>query len=172
MPESGNPPWILFMDLDGTMWDNLDISTVSPPYESVGPGQLQNWEGKRVTVFNDALEFVRWARSKGAITSTLSWNIRKNATEALDKLGIASLFDYDGIEFTPEKDRRILAVLERLREKGIQIPPERIVYIDDRDIHLNDILKNVGNIVFIKIWSEAGDYSVARNIVCRSLDLS
>ncbi len=26
-------PWLLAMDLDGTVWDNLNISGINPPYE-------------------------------------------------------------------------------------------------------------------------------------------
>ena len=158
-------PWLLMMDLDGTVWDHLDISSVKPPYHTAGPGKIQNQEGTVITVFPEALEFIRWCGSNGATTCTLSWNHREYVMEALEKLGIMELFDYHETEFSPAKDQRILHLLDVLRQKGTTVTPERIVYVDDRDIHMDDIRRNVGNILFLHIWKEVRNYEEARAII-------
>ncbi len=158
-------PWLLMMDLDGALWDHLDISTVSPPYHRLGSGKIGDNNGTVITVFPEALEFIRWCRENGAITSTLSWNYKEYAMEALEKLGIMDLFDYHETEFSPAKDQRLLQLLAELRAKGLAIPPERVAYVDDRDIHMDDIRRNVGNIVFLHIWKEVRNYQEARNII-------
>lgn len=85
--------------------------------------------------------------------------------EALEKLRIMELFDYHETEFSPAKDRRILHLLDVLRKRGITASPDRIVYVDDRDIHMDDIRRNVGNIAFLHIWKEVRDYGEARAII-------
>lgn len=45
-----------------------------------------------------------------------------------------------------------------LIEEGIYVTPEEVVYIDDRTIHLEDILKHVGNVVFIRMWREIRNF--------------
>lgn len=158
-------PWLLMMDLDGTVWDHLDISSVKPPYHSAGPGKIENVDGTVISVFPEALDFIRWCRFRGAITCTLSWNYRDYVMEAIEKLGIMELFDYHETEFSPAKDQRILHLVNTLREKGIVIPPHRIVYVDDRDIHIDDIRRNVGSIVFLHIWKDVRNYGEAREII-------
>ena len=91
--------------------------------------------------------------------------------EALEKLGIMDLFDYHETEFSPAKDQRILHLLDVLREKGTTISPDRIVYVDDRDIHMDDIRQNVGNIVFLHIWKEVRNYEEARAIIRKNIIL-
>ena len=166
-----NDPWLLMMDLDGTVWDHLDISSVRPPYRVAGPGRIENQDGIVITVFPAAIEFIRWCRSNGAITCTLSWNHREYVMEALEKLGIMDLFDYHETEFSPAKDQRILHLLDVLRNKGITISPDRIVYVDDRDIHMDDIRQNVGNIVFLHIWKGVRNYEEARAIIRKNIIL-
>lgn len=161
--------WILFMDLDGTMWDHLDISSVEPPYRLVAPGVLANREGVVVKLHPEAVEFVKWAKRMGAITSTLSWNHPENALEALRLFGIADLFDHHEIEYSPEKFRGMKRFLALLECKGIVVPPERIVYVDDRDIHVEDIYRNVGKILFIHIWRGVKDFEEAKRIIEREV---
>ncbi len=162
-------PWLLMMDLDGTVWDHLDISSVAPPYHTAGPGRIENSDGIAVTVYPEAIDFIRWCRERGAITCTLSWNHRHYVMEALEKLGIMDLFDYHETEFSPAKDQRILHLLDILRKKGTPVEPERIVYVDDRDIHMDDIRRNVGNVIFLHIWKEVRNYDEAKKIVMRRI---
>ncbi|MEM3799696.1 MAG: magnesium-dependent phosphatase-1 [Thermoprotei archaeon] len=166
---SKDRPWLLAMDLDGALWDHLDISSVDPPYTPIGPGRIMGRDGTIVTLFPEAVEFIVWCRSNGAITCTLSWNHTHYAMEALEKLGIIYLFDYHETEFSPAKDQRLLHLLETLRRNHIVIPPERVVYVDDRDIHIEDIRRNVGNILFIHIWKDVKNYTVARSIIKKSV---
>ena len=53
-------PWLLATDIDGTLWDHLDISTVAPPYFEDGRGRLRSADGTRVQLIPEAIDFVRW----------------------------------------------------------------------------------------------------------------
>jgi magnesium-dependent phosphatase-1 len=158
-------PWILAMDLDGTVWDHLNISGVEPPYTRVNASSIKNRDNVVITLFNEAITFIKWARSNGAIITTLSWNRRDYVEEALETFGISELFDYNSTDHTPDKDQRLLKLIKTLNGNGVHIPVDRVVYVDDRDIHMEEIKKNVGSIVFINIWKSAKNYRDAMAIV-------
>ncbi len=157
--------WILAMDLDGTLWDHLNISGVNPPYMRIDELSIKNNDNVIITVYKSALDFMKWAKSSGAIITSLSWNRTDYVNEALTKLGISELFDYNSTDYTPDKDKRLLKLIEELKMSGIDIKPEMIVYVDDRDIHMEAIKKNIGNIIFINIWKDIKNYDDAKKIV-------
>ncbi|ARD85584.1 magnesium-dependent phosphatase-1 [Ferroplasma acidiphilum] len=158
-------PWILAMDLDGTVWDHLNISGVNPPYTRLDSNSIGNQDNVTVTLFPEALDFIRWARENGAITTTLSWNRKDYAQEALETFGICNLFDYNSTDQTPDKDQRLLKLISLLKKEGVEIPVQRVVYVDDRDLHMEAIRKNIGDIVFINIWKTTKTYHDAMEIV-------
>ena len=150
--------WLLLVDLDGTLWDHEDISLLSPPFKQIAPGVIADKFGVKVKLNKDMIKFVEWARSNGAITSTLSWNLFDKAYAALKTFNVTELFDYITIEDTYRKDKMIKKLLDVIRDKhGIDIPAKYIVYIDDRDIHIDDIYKNIGKVFFIHYNIEEDD---------------
>ncbi len=157
--------WILAMDLDGTVWDHLNISGVNPPYIRIDDIRIKNNDNVIITLYKSALDFMKWARSNGAIITSLSWNRTDYVNEALLKFGIMELFDYNSTDYTPDKDKRLLKLIEDLKISGINITPDRIVYVDDRDIHMESIRKNIGDIIFINIWKDIKDYEGAKKII-------
>ncbi len=157
-------PWLLAMDLDGTVWDNLNISGIMPPYEKINDDKIRG-EKTIVTLYREAVNFIQWSKENGAIITSLSWNKKLHASEALEKFGISDLFDYNSTDVTPDKDQRLLRLLNSLSEKGIHIDVNRIVYIDDRDLHMDNIRKNIGDIIFINIWKTTKDYDEAKKII-------
>lgn len=158
-------PWLLAMDLDGTLWDHLDISTVPPPYFADGKGRLRSADGTTIQLFPDAIDFIRWCKRSGAKVTSLSWNKPEYVLQALKALKVAELFDFHATEFTEEKHEMLLGLLRKLGRSGVVIPPHRVVYVDDRDIHIRDIRRRVGDVVFIHIWGEVSDYDAARRVV-------
>jgi magnesium-dependent phosphatase-1 len=134
-------PWILAMDLDGTIWDHLNISGVNPPYKRLDSKRIGNADNVTITLFQEAVDFIKWARENGAITTTLSWNRKDYAQEALETFGICNLFDYNSTDHTPDKDQRLLKLINLLNEQGMEIPAQRVVYIDDRDLHMEEYIR-------------------------------
>lgn len=162
-------PWLLATDIDGTLWDHLDISTVAPPYFADGKGRLRSADGTRVKLIPEAIDFMKWCKENGALVTSLSWNIPERVFPAIEVLGISDLFDFHATEFTDEKHERLLDLLNRLRERGVVVPPNRVVYVDDRDIHIESIRRRVGDVVFIHIWSEVPDYDAAKGVVRKKI---
>ena len=144
--------FIVFFDLDGTMWTHLDVSAMKPPFKLVGEGIIMDSNGEKLRLYPEMVELVKYVKELGGLTSTLSWNRQSHALSALEILGINGLFDYHAIRPTPDKYSYMREVLEKIEEEcgGRRIPPGCIVYIDDREIHLEEILENIGEIVFIR----------------------
>ncbi len=162
----GNEIWLLLMDLDGTLWDHLDISSLKPPFTRVSGNAIVDSNGVMVRLFSDAIKILRWARASGALVSTLSWNYPSKALAALEAFGLKDMFDYLIIEPHPYKGEMVRKLLEKIRlERGLELPPCRIVYIDDRDIHINEIRQKIGNVVFLRAWRDFRTYEEARILI-------
>ena len=156
---------MLATDIDGTLWDTLDISLVAPPYFADGKGRLRSADGTIVRLIPEAIDFVRWCRKNGAKVTSLSWNIPERVFSAIVVLGISDLFDFHATEYTDAKHERLFDLLGKLRRSGTLIPPQRVVYVDDRDLHIGSIRKKVGDVVWIHIWKEVPDYDSAKKVV-------
>ena len=142
--------WLLLIDLDGTMWDNEDISLLTPPFKKLNKDTIVDSWGVTVHLNNEMVMYIKWARVNHALVSTLSWNIYEKAYEALKTFGVTDLFDYITIEETYRKDLMIKKLLDKISvDMGIEFRPEEIVYVDDRDLHIDDIYKNIGPVYFI-----------------------
>jgi magnesium-dependent phosphatase-1 len=157
----GELGFLLLMDLDGTMWDHKNVSELIPPFKRVSETRVIDSRGVPVNLHIDSLKIVLWARARGAVISSLSWNEPEKALGVLDAFGIRDLFHYHMIENHPNKDQMILKLISILREKDLNIPLCRIIYIDDRTIHLDSIYRNIGRIVFLQAWKDFRNYEEA-----------
>ncbi|MET1127874.1 MAG: magnesium-dependent phosphatase-1 [Thermoproteota archaeon] len=158
--------WLLFVDLDGTLWDHSDVSALRPPFRRVSESSIADANGVVVSIHPDIVKLVDWARRHGAVVSTLSWNDPEKALEALRAFGLEGAFDYHVIEPHPYKGDAALKLLDRLREeRGCIPPPCGIVYVDDRSIHLENVRERLGDVVFLQAWRDFRSFEEAREIV-------
>lgn len=146
--------FLLLMDLDGTMWDHKNVTDLIPPFRRVSGTRVVDSRGVEVNLYPEALKIVLWARDSGAFVSSLSWNDPGKALGVLEAFGIRDLFHHHMIENHPNKDAMISRLLLTLRGRGLEFPLCRIVYIDDRTIHLDSIYRNIGRIVFLQAWRD------------------
>jgi HAD superfamily phosphatase (TIGR01681 family) len=72
---------VVFMDLDGTLWDHEDISQLTPPFKRISSEEIVDSSGVVVRVHRIALELLDYASRRGFILSTLSWNDPHKALE-------------------------------------------------------------------------------------------
>ncbi|BAN89481.1 magnesium-dependent phosphatase-1 [Aeropyrum camini] len=143
--------WLLLLDLDGTLWDHLDVSSLNPPFSRVCHDIIVDSSGVEVRLYSYMIALGLWARRTGGVVSSLSWNVPFKALEALRAFGVAHIFHYHVIEPHPWKGRMLAKLLRLLRvERRLYLTPDRIVYFDDREIHLDDIRESVGEVNYIK----------------------
>jgi len=156
---------LVALDLDGTLWDCEDISLLTPPFRRVEEGVMVDSEGREVRVREGAEDFLKWCVGKGLILVTLSWNDPGKALEALRALGLLKYFRYHAIEYHPRKHEMLLKLLRRLRSEGINVRPEEVVYVDDRDIHVDDMVKHVGPVEFLHFGIDVKDFHELRKVL-------
>ncbi len=156
---------LVALDLDGTLWDCEDISLLTPPFRRVEGGVLVDSKGREVRVREGVEDFLKWCVSKGLTLATLSWNDPEKALEALEALGLLKYFRYHAIEYHPRKHEMLLKLLRRLRNEGINVRPEEVVYVDDRDIHVDDMVKHVGTVKFLHFGIDVRDFHELRKVL-------
>jgi len=159
-------PKIVFLDLDGTVWSSLDISAQKPPFRKVSENKIVDFEGLPIELNFGVKEFLIWARRNRLKVYSLSWNIPEIAIEALKAFEIFEMFDGHFIEYHPYKGMLMKKALNNL---GLDVKPCQIVYVDDRDMHLENVRKEVGNVVFIQIGVDVKHFlelkSVLKNLL-------
>jgi len=157
------------MDLDGTLWDNLDVSSTIPPYRRSGSATIVDAEGTRISLKSGAVWFLRWAKSGGAFVSSLSWNLPERAIPVLEALHVSGYFDDHAIAFTPRKDVLLESLLIKLRGRGMEFEETKIFYIDDRSIHWHDIRARFPSIHYLHMWNEIPSYACAAKLISSQL---
>ena len=143
---------VVFMDLDGTLWDHYDISTLEIPFTRISKLEFVDLSGVVVRVQRLALEVLEYAVRRGFIVSTLSWNDPVKALEALRVLGLDRVFHYHAIENHPNKALMAQRVLRVIEERGLCRDSVVVIYIDDRELHLEDMKRAFRNLFYIKAW--------------------
>lgn len=151
---------LVAVDLDGTVWDHKDISSLYPPFRRISTHVIVDKNGEAVNLRPRVEDFLKWARQEGFILSTLSWNDYDVAYQALRAFELDRYFHYIVVEPHPRKDKMLYRLLQQIkRERGVEIRPQDVVYIDDRDIHLREILENVGPVKFIHFGKDVKCFS-------------
>lgn len=158
-------PRALFIDLDLTLWNHSNLSLTNPPYTRVGVNAIVDSRGERIELNYGAREFLEWAREAGLMLFTLSWNEPAKAVKALKALGVDALFNGIYVEPHHRKDLVMLKALKDLEEKGISLKPCEIIYVDDREIHGEQVKNSVGDVVFVLMWKDVKDFIELRKFV-------
>jgi len=151
---------VVFMDLDGTLWDHEDISQLTLPFKRISSEEIVDSSGVVVRVYRIALELLDYASRRGFILSTLSWNDPHKALEALRVLGLENVFHYHAIENHPDKAlmaKRVVGEVKKRFEKCRN--PIAIIYIDDRVIHLEEMKREFKDLLYIKAWESCKSLS-------------
>ena len=157
---------VLFIDLDGTIWNHLDVSALTPPFRRIGTDVIEDSAGIKVRLSRGVREFLVGVRKLGIIIASLSWNNPVKALEIIKAFGINHLFDVHYIEPHPRKGEVMAYALMDLSEKlNIRLGPENVVYIDDRDIHISEVREKVGDVLFLHAWRDFKDFKEAYEII-------
>lgn len=158
-------PWIVFFDLDGTLWDHLDITACSLPFTRLSDSVISDTKGTRITLLDGAVNFIEWVRNSGGIISTCSWNEYDKAIAGLEAFGLVRLFDFLKISTSPSKYKLIEDVISDLESEGKAISPDMLFYVDDRDIHIRDVKERFPEITFFRMWKNGMDFETVRAVI-------
>ncbi len=151
---------VVFLDLDGTVWNHSDISSLIPPFRVVNDDVIKDRAGVEVRLREGVREFLRFARELGLVVAALSWNDPEIALEALKAFKLVNHFDRLYIEPHPHKG---LVMLRAIKELGVE--PEEVIYVDDRDIHLSEVRELVGNVKFVQFGKDVKGFEELRGLL-------
>ena len=163
-------PKVIFLDLDGTVWDTLDVSSYRPPFRPVNDDVIVDSLGREVRLHEGVREFLSTVRKAGILVYALSWNVHEIAYDALRAFNLTNYFDGLYIEPHPEKDVMMSKALRHLRSLGIDVKPCEIVYVDDRDIHIDQIRRAIGDVYFIRMWVDVKSFKELTNLILDMLN--
>ena len=150
---------LIIFDADKTLWDHPDISLTNPPFQRIDEDTLVDKIGSEVHLYKRVREMLKRLKEQGVIISLASWNAPESCLEALQRLDLLKYFRHPKVQPHPEKHRMIKELLENLREEGVKIEPDEILYIDDKSRHLSDVRKQVGEIRFLQMWVDVKDHT-------------
>ncbi|UCE15397.1 MAG: magnesium-dependent phosphatase-1 [Candidatus Bathyarchaeota archaeon] len=145
---------LVTLDADMTLWDHPDISSLTLPFKKVDENALIDAKGETLRLFDGVRDLLKGLKKRGLIVSLVTWNKPEHIDEAVRLLEIGKFFKFVEVEFTPDKHLLIARILASLSEKGVQLEPREILYVDDNTRHLKDIYDKVGRVIFLQMWKD------------------
>jgi len=140
------------------LWDHPDISSTNPPFKRIDENTLVDSTGSEIHLYKHVREMLQRLKEQNVIISLASWNAPEPCYEALQKLDLLKYFKHPKVQPHPEKHKMIKELLEDLKEDGIDVKPDEILYVDDKSRHLDDIRKQTGMIRFLQMWVDVKDH--------------
>lgn len=145
---------LVILDADMTLWNHPDISSLTLPFKKLDKNSLIDARGKVLRLFDGIRDLLKGLKERNLIISLVTWNKPEHVDEAIRVLEIDKFFRFIEIKFAPNKHLLVARILARLSEKGVQLKPHEILYVDDQTRHLNDIYEKVGRIIFLQMWKD------------------
>lgn len=118
---------ILFLDLDGTLWNNLYNPQRHPPYRKASPTAVVSSEGEVIRLKDGILQLLERARKRGILVSIASKNDYASIRPLVEAFDLPIQFFRPQIAWK-EKDELILEATANLKPP---ISEQEIMFVDD-----------------------------------------
>jgi magnesium-dependent phosphatase-1 len=138
--------------LTKTLWTHPDISSLILPFKLVSKDILTDANGETFQLFDGIRELLEGLENRKVIITIASWNKPEPVKEALRLFAIDQFFKIVKAEFHPNKYLMIESIISELARMGIELNAHEILYVNDRTLHLEQIIKKIGPIHFIQMW--------------------
>ncbi|BFH74473.1 magnesium-dependent phosphatase-1 [Sulfurisphaera javensis] len=145
---------IVVFDADKTLWDHYNISIFKKPYKLINENSIEDSEGNKLTLFPEVRETLKNIKDMGLLLGLATWNLPEKTDEILSLLGLKEYFDIIVSKDFPFKFIFLIEIINKIREKGISIKPDEIMFIDDRRVHFGNTWLYLGNVKCVEIWSD------------------
>jgi magnesium-dependent phosphatase-1 len=127
---------LVVFDLDRTLWDHPNVSSLVFPLKLVTSDSVEDAEGSRVTLFRGIRETLEAFRDRGLVLSVASWNDPPPVLELLRLFGLEGFFRYPQVEWDVPKVEMIRTIVRLVRRNlRVDVRPEEILFVDDNERH-------------------------------------
>jgi len=162
---------LVIFDCDRTLWHHEDVSSLQLPFRKVDDETIADAWGVPVRLFSGVRDVLEALRRQGVVCSIASWNHPEPVLSVLDLLDLRGLFTHPKVEFHPYKDRMVRALLAELRDEGMDMRPEEILFVDDRARNLDAVRAAIGPVETMQPGVDFTDFQeVLRRAVPASSD--
>jgi len=145
---------IVVLDLDGTLWDHLDASSLVEPLKLIDNNTVVDSKGERLKLYPHVRWFLENVSKLDIPLAIASWNNPTITIKVLELLGAKNYFQYLGIEPHPHKYKILLKIMGWYKRSHGSIHSREILYVDDRRIHIDEIRRYVGDVSFLQMWED------------------
>lgn len=148
-----SPVKLVVFDLDHTLWDHPNVSSLVFPLTVVTNDSVEDAEGSRVTLFRGIRETLGALRDRGLMLSVASWNNPPPVLELLKLFGLGEYFKYIQIEWDMPKVEMIRTIVRLInRNLHVDVRPEEILFVDDNEQHHKIVREKEKKIRLAKAW--------------------
>jgi len=144
---------LVVFDLDLTLWDHPNVSSLVFPLTLVTSDTVEDAEGSRVTLFRGIRETLEALSDRGLVLSVASWNDPPPVSELLRLFGFEEYFKYPQVEWDVPKVQMIRTIIRLIRRNlHVDIRPEEILFVDDNEKHHEIVKENEKRIRLARAW--------------------
>ena len=145
---------LVVFDADKTLWDHHNVSIFRKPYKLLDEDSIEDSAGNRLKLFPEVREILKEIKNMGLIIALATWNLPEKIDEILTLLNLKEYFDIIISRDYPFKFLFLIEIINRMKEKGILLNPEEIVFINDRRDHFGNIWLYLGNVKCLEMWKD------------------
>jgi magnesium-dependent phosphatase-1 len=150
-----SPIKLVVFDLDRTIWNHPNVSSLVLPLKLVALDSVKDACGSEVTLIKGILETLETMTERGLAISVASWNDPPIVLELLRLLKLQRFFRFPQIEWDVPKIQMIRAIVSAIqRTEGMQIEYDEILFVDDKDEQLRAVREANRQIRLAKAWAK------------------
>lgn len=149
------PIKLVIFDLDKTIWNHPNVSSLVLPLRLVSEDSVQDACGSEVKLTEGILETLETMTRKRLAISIASWNDAPIVLELLRMLKLHQFFRFPQIEWDVPKVLMIKAIVSAIqRTEGVLLESDEILFVDDNDKQLEAVRNADEKIRLAKAWVE------------------
>jgi len=150
---------LVIFDADKTLWDHHNISEFEGEVRKIEKDIIVDAKGNKLKLAEGVRETLEFLKKMKVIIGMATWNYEDKLIKILELLEIKAYFDIIISKPFPYKFIMIKEIIRILTEKGINVKPEEIIFIDDRRQHFGYVWFYDGNIKCIEMWKDVKSFS-------------
>jgi len=150
---------VVIFDADKTLWDHYNISEFEEPIKIINRDEIEDIKGRKLKVFPEVRSTLEELKRNNLILGMATWNYPEKTERMLGILNLRRYFDVIVSRDFPFKFIMISEIINELKNRGISVKPENIMFIDDRRVHFGNVWLYLGKVKCVEMWKDISCHS-------------